>query len=149
MDVVIYNAQKTFVTRVEQAQSFAERFWGLMGRKLDAVRGGLLLKNCSSVHCFFMRFSIDVVYLDDDFYVVDKQTIDPWRIGKFVRRAKHVLELPEGRAVLLRRGDRILIDVLTKGNEVDAAFTPAVPTINIQEKQQKRNNTCTTERSNR
>ena len=54
---------------VELATNFFERLRGLMLRpKLDAGRG-LLLAPCNSVHMGFMRFAIDVVYLDEDFRV--------------------------------------------------------------------------------
>jgi uncharacterized membrane protein (UPF0127 family) len=78
-----------------------------MGKKRLKPKGGLLLKNCSSIHCFFMRIPIDAVYLSKDFTVLKIETVQPWRIGSFVRGTKHVLELAEGAAASLKSGDRI------------------------------------------
>ena len=69
---------------------------GLLGRKgLDSGEG-LLLRPASSVHTFFMRFPIDVVFLDRALVVLGiHETIDPWRTAS-QRGAKVVLELPAG-----------------------------------------------------
>ncbi len=59
---------------------------------------GLLIDPCSSIHMFFMRFAIDVLYVDRaDRIVRAQRTIKPWRIGPiFTRGAKYVIELPVG-----------------------------------------------------
>lgn len=84
--------------RVELADTFFRRFLGLMGKKGLAPGEGLLLRNCPSVHCFFMKFPIDVIYLSKDMTVVYTETIEPWKIGRLVKKAAHVLELPAGSA---------------------------------------------------
>ena len=78
------------------------RLRGLLGRDgLDSGEG-LLLRPASSVHTFFMRFPIDVVFLDRALVVLGIQdTIDPWRTAS-QRGAKVVLELPAGESA--RRG---------------------------------------------
>jgi uncharacterized membrane protein (UPF0127 family) len=78
------------------------RLRGLLGREgLDAGEG-LLLRPASSVHTFFMRFPIDVVFLDRSLVVLGiHDTIDPWRTAS-QRGAKVVLELPAGESS--RRG---------------------------------------------
>lgn len=81
---------------VEKADNFFKRFKGLMLRKHLAKDGGLLLKKCKSVHTCFMKFSIDVIYLDENFIVVGKESLAPYKIGKYFKRAKHVLELNKG-----------------------------------------------------
>lgn len=81
---------------VERADSFITRFCGLMGRRELAPSHGLLLEKCSSVHMFFMRFSLDIVYLDKSFRVLYVETLKPWQLGSFVRGCTHVLELNAG-----------------------------------------------------
>jgi uncharacterized protein len=75
---------------------------GLLGQaSLDAGEG-LLLKPCGSVHMFFMRFAIDVVFLDRELTVVGVvPELRPWRTAGR-RGAKAALELPAGEAA--RRG---------------------------------------------
>ncbi len=107
--MIIYNNGVLLADKVQSADTFFQRFIGLMGKiGLDSSEG-LLLKNCSSVHCFFMKFPIDVIYLASDMTVLYKETIRPWHIGRFVKDAKHVLELPEGQAANLQLGSQLLI----------------------------------------
>jgi uncharacterized membrane protein (UPF0127 family) len=75
---------------------------GLLGREgLDSGEG-LLLRPASSVHTFFMRFPIDVVFLDRALVVLGiHDAIEPWRAAS-QRGAKAVLELPAGESS--RRG---------------------------------------------
>lgn len=92
---------------LEMADSFCKRFFGLMGRKTLREGCGMLLSSCGSVHTFFMKFTIDVLYLDEKNMVLYKETLRPWRLGKIVRGAKKVIELRENAADAIEEG-RIL-----------------------------------------
>jgi uncharacterized membrane protein (UPF0127 family) len=73
-----------------------QRLRGLLGREALPVGEGLLLYPAPSIHTAFMRFPIDVVFLDRESVVV--RVIDrlpPWRAAK-AQRARSVLELPAG-----------------------------------------------------
>ena len=94
-------------SQVAVADSFFTRFRGLMLRKALAPGEGLLLKQCSAIHCCFMRFPIDVIYLNDDMRVVAIETVKPWRLGGVFPDAKHVLELEAGSARALTPGIQI------------------------------------------
>jgi uncharacterized protein len=60
---------------------------------------GLALRPCSSVHMFFMRFPLDVVFVDGEGRVVRILAgIRPWRASGIVRGAKAAIELPVGTA---------------------------------------------------
>ena len=78
------------------------RMRGLLGRRDLAPEEGILLKPASSVHTWFMRFPIDVVFLDRDMSVLRVvPRLGPWRwAGR--RRAAAVLELAAGESE--RRG---------------------------------------------
>ncbi|NCA98070.1 MAG: DUF192 domain-containing protein [Clostridia bacterium] len=78
------------------------RLRGLLGRQGMMPGEGLILTPCNQVHGFFMKFPIDLVFLDRDHYVMAIDRLDPWRISPLVRRARAVLEVPCGTA-----GDRI------------------------------------------
>jgi uncharacterized membrane protein (UPF0127 family) len=83
--------------QAEVARGPLRRGLGLMGRRGWAVSDGLVLERCGSIHTFFMRMPIDVVYLDRDGTVLRADgAMAPWRIGPIVRRARTVLELPAG-----------------------------------------------------
>ena len=85
------------------------RMRGLLGRKSLEQGEGMLLRRASSVHTFFMRFAIDVVFLDrNDTVVGIERELRPWRTARR-RGAKAVLELPAGAAAEARlaEGDRL------------------------------------------
>ena len=75
------------------------RMKGLLGRKSLAEGAGLLIDPCSSIHMFFMRFPIDVVYLNKEDVVVKYATVPVWRMSAGGRGAKKAIELPAGHAV--------------------------------------------------
>ena len=84
----------------------AEKPWtrmrGLLGRSGLAPGEGMLISRTGSVHTFFMRFPIDVVFLDADLVVLGiRAELGAWRMAA-QRRAKYALELPAGEAA--RRG---------------------------------------------
>lgn len=80
----------------------ADRPWsrmrGLLGRSGLEQGEGLLLKPCGSVHTLFMRFPIDVVFLDRELSVLAaRAAVPPWRTAG-ARGAKVALELAAGEA---------------------------------------------------
>jgi uncharacterized membrane protein (UPF0127 family) len=106
--------------RIGRADNLWTRFWGLMGRGSLPEGGGLHIVPCSSLHMFFMRIPLDVVYLDGEQRVVKVVgDLKPWRISA-ARGAKTVLELPVG--TIARTGT-------APGDEIDVS---AVPTVTAQ-----------------
>lgn len=82
---------------IERAQSFWTRFCGLMGRKRLAGQQALLIAPCSSVHMCFMRFPIDVIYLDRDYRILKLvRNLRPWTGFSFCLSAWAVLEVSAG-----------------------------------------------------
>ena len=82
---------------------------GLLGRDGLAPGEGLWIIPCQAIHMFFMRFSIDLVYIDRQKRVRKvKSSIAPWRISTCLT-AHSVLELPAGivRETGTRRGDSL------------------------------------------
>ena len=84
-------------TQCERVANPISRGLGLMGRKGLPEGGGLVIDPCNGVVSFFMRFTIDVVFLDQSSRVVHlAERLRPWRASKIVSSAKRVIELPEG-----------------------------------------------------
>jgi uncharacterized membrane protein (UPF0127 family) len=78
---------------------------GLLGRRGLESGDGLLLRPASSVHTFFMRFAIDVVFVSRHGEVLKvAKRVPAWRTVA-CRGAKSVVELPAGEAG--RRGVRV------------------------------------------
>ena len=93
------------------ADSMFTRMKGLLGHSELGPDEGLLLRPASSVHTAFMRFPIDVVFLDRDLGVLEvAEAVPPWRM-KGRRGARAVLELGAGEAARrgIREGDNFRI----------------------------------------
>jgi len=87
--------------QVEVADTVVSRFLGLMFRSELPQGHGLALRPCSSIHMFFMRFAVDVLFVDGDGRVLRVlESIRPWRASSVVRGAKAAIELPAGTAAL-------------------------------------------------
>lgn len=94
--------------RVTRADTAASRARGLLGRERLAPGEGLWLLPCRQVHTCFMRFAIDVVFLDRAQRVVRLcHGLKPWRLSPWVNRAASALELAAGAAVGLEPGDQL------------------------------------------
>ncbi|MCP3138414.1 DUF192 domain-containing protein [Pyxidicoccus xibeiensis] len=89
--------QRLLADRAERATGFMERFKGLMGRRSLAVGEGLHILPCNSIHTFFMRIAIDVVFLDAQGRIVKLMpALPPWRATSVYFQSRSVLELPAG-----------------------------------------------------
>jgi uncharacterized membrane protein (UPF0127 family) len=109
----VYCNKEILLDNAEVADRFSTRLVGLLNRKSLAPSEGLFLYRCGRVHSLFMRFPIDVIYFSDDMRVLDVETLLPWRLGKRVSQAKHVLELSAGMAAgKISTGDSFIFDSL-------------------------------------
>jgi uncharacterized membrane protein (UPF0127 family) len=87
----------TLVSEGRLANNFFTRLRGLVGVKHLAKGEGLLIQPCNQVHCMFMSIPIDVLYIGSDNRVLAVDAaMRPWAIGRLVRGAKRVLEVPSG-----------------------------------------------------
>lgn len=83
--------------KIGYANSPLSRFFGLLKKTHLEDGEGLLLTPCNSIHMFFMKFPIDVVFLDRKYKVVKTmENLKPWKISPVVFKAQSVLELPIG-----------------------------------------------------
>ena len=71
-----------------------DRRRGLIGTR--SVEQPLVIDPCNWVHTFGMKVAIDVVYVDADNVVVGVDTLKPWRIGPYTRKAARVIEASAG-----------------------------------------------------
>jgi uncharacterized protein len=96
----LYNAGngKLIAGQVEAASTFLRRFRGLMLTRELPQQCALHIRPCRSVHTYFMRYPIDVLYLDEAGHVVGTdERLAPGKIGSRVPRTRSVVELPAGR----------------------------------------------------
>ena len=100
-------------TCMEVADSATMRNKGLLGRECISPGEGLWIIPCASVHTFWMRFPIDLVYLDRKKRIRKlRSDVRPWRLSACLW-ARSVLELPPGtiRSTQTQPGDRLEFSV--------------------------------------
>ena len=88
------------------------RMRGLLGRASITSDEGLWITPCTSIHMFFMRFAIDVIFVDADMRIVRiHHNVQPWRMARGGRGSHSVLELAPGTAAAhtLQVGDQLTI----------------------------------------
>jgi uncharacterized membrane protein (UPF0127 family) len=104
--------------RLEVAASMAAKSRGLLGRDSLAPGAGMLFENGGVLplmwmHMFFMRFAVDIVFLNHDNRVLRiNHSLHPWRVSSVVFGARRALELEAGAA--LRSGT-------AKGDQLELA----------------------------
>jgi uncharacterized membrane protein (UPF0127 family) len=83
--------------RCRVAASLRERAVGLLATPSLAAGEGLLIERTQSIHMFFMRYPIDVVFVDREARVTRTvSALRPWRGVWWARAARDCLELPVG-----------------------------------------------------
>lgn len=98
MKTVTVNKNGTLVATALHAKSYFSRLRGLLGRSLNED-GGLILTPCNSIHTIGMRYAIDALYLDRSWRVLRvDEALKAGRVLPPQKGARHVLELPAGRA---------------------------------------------------
>ena len=97
---VLINARtgRTVASAVEVANTRATRRRGLLGREALDVAAALVLAPCWAIHTAFMRFPIDVIFVDEEGRVLRvADSVGPWRIVA-TPRAYAAIELAAGAA---------------------------------------------------
>ncbi|MBM3246498.1 MAG: DUF192 domain-containing protein [Candidatus Omnitrophica bacterium] len=107
---------KTKNTILAQDVSIANRLFkrmkGLLGRKEFKAGQAIILEPCNSIHTFFMRFPIDVLFVDKNNRVIKvKSSLKPFRLSPIYFNAAFAIELPSGmaEATSTSQGDILLI----------------------------------------
>jgi uncharacterized protein len=100
---------------VEVADTSDKRRAGLLKHARLEPGSGLWIVPCESVHTFFMKFPIDLVYLDKKRKVRKvRHAVPAWRLSACLT-AHSILELPAGTAAktLTVAGDELLMETRT------------------------------------
>lgn len=97
-------------SKVYLARGFFKKLFGLLIFKPLKESEGFLIKDCKSIHTMWMRYSIDVVFIDkNDRVTTVYKGIDPFRFSPYIKDACAVLELKAGSAgrASIKIGDTI------------------------------------------
>jgi uncharacterized membrane protein (UPF0127 family) len=101
--------------RCRVATSLRERTVGLLGTPGLPGGEGLLIERTQSIHMFFMRYPIDVVFVDRNARVTRTVAgLRPWRVVWWARGARDCIELPVGALVASGTvvGDQLAVESL-------------------------------------
>ena len=94
MSHILSKDRVVLIQSVEVAHTFLRRFAGLMLRKPLPPGHAMLITPCHSIHTCFMRFSLDVFFLDHGNRVVKIcRRVRPFRLASGGRQARSVLEM--------------------------------------------------------
>jgi uncharacterized protein len=79
------------------ADNLLTRMFGLMFQKSMGTKDGLLIDPCNSIHTFFMRFPIDVIFIGRNGKIVKiLRDMKPWRMSWLYFQSSQVLEMNSG-----------------------------------------------------
>ena len=107
----IHTSGGELVCRARLADTFLSRAIGLMFRRDLPGGEGLLIRlpgyaEREVIHSFFMRFPIDLYFIDKDMRVVEIATLKPWSWYRPRNACSYVLEVRAG-SVELKVGEEL------------------------------------------
>ena len=107
MKIQINYGDKILSKDILIAETLVDRLIGLMFREKLLGADGLMLNPCRAIHTFFMRYSLDIVFLSSDNRIIKIiRDMKPWRMSWIYFRANKTLELPAGKLPSdLKEGD--------------------------------------------
>ena len=87
----------TIAPNITIAQTPGQRMKGLLGMDVFPQGNALVITHCQSIHMFFMKFSIDVIFCDRQDKVVGLcESIKPFCLSPVFFKASYAIELPTG-----------------------------------------------------
>jgi uncharacterized membrane protein (UPF0127 family) len=115
MKIINKNKGTILAEEVFLANSPGKRIQGLLGKKETQFSKGqaLILKPCNSIHTFFMNFTIDALFVDQQSKVIKVLScLRPFRISPLILNSLFVIELPAGtiQATQTQEGDYLLLE---------------------------------------
>lgn len=111
---IINKTQKTILAEdVILANGLFKRMKGLLGRKEFKPGQALILRPCNSIHTFFMRFPIDVLFMDKNSRVIKAiHSLKPFSLTPIYFNAAFVIELPANtlKSTFTSQGDTLILE---------------------------------------
>jgi uncharacterized membrane protein (UPF0127 family) len=98
------------VSHLDVATSFIDRGVGLLKKSQLEEKEGLWIHRCNSIHTFFMKFSIDCIFVNKDLVVDDLvENLSPWKVVFPRWRSRSVIELKSGfiNKYQVKKGDQL------------------------------------------
>jgi hypothetical protein len=87
----------TIASHAETAQNPWARMKGLIGVRVLSPGEALIITHCQSIHMFFMKFPIDVIFCDRRHKVTGLcERLNPFYLSPVFFKASYAIELPSG-----------------------------------------------------
>lgn len=103
------SASDVILADVFLADTFRKRLIGYMFRK-EPHYEAIVIKPCKSIHTFFMKFSIDVLFVNENMEIVKKiEGLKPGKVILPIKEATIVVESKAGILKSFKTGDKIVI----------------------------------------
>ena len=97
MKVINKTRQTVLAENAVIAKTPLKRMIGLLNRSSLEPGEALIIKPCNSIHTFFMRFPIDVIFVDANNRITKTiHSMRPFRISGIYLNALFSIELPTG-----------------------------------------------------
>lgn len=113
MKIINLTQNTLLASEAKVADSLFKRLKGLLGKR-ELLKGeALILKPCNSIHTFFMRFPIDVLFVSKDNRVIKAiLRLKPFRLTCIYCNATFAIELPAGiiQSTSTHQDDLLLIE---------------------------------------
>lgn len=95
---IINKTKNTLLAKdIAIADTAFKRMQGLLGKKEFKEGQALILKPCNSIHTFFLRFTIDVLFVDKHSKVIEAiSCLKPFRLTRIYWLSVLAIELPAG-----------------------------------------------------
>ncbi len=113
MRIVNQTKRTVLAESVVIADTPFKRIKGLLGRKDFKEGEALIIKPCNSIHTFFMRFPIDVLFVAQDNRIIKAISyLGPFRLTSIYFNASFAIELPAGtiQSTSTQQGDCLTIE---------------------------------------
>lgn len=100
------------VDAIKYADSFMKRLRGYMFHKRPATNEVLIIKPCNQIHTFNMKFDIDILFLDDEYHVLQiNLAVKPGKILPRVEKSTCVAETKSGLFETVEEGEQIRFEL--------------------------------------
>jgi uncharacterized membrane protein (UPF0127 family) len=97
INVINTSKNTLLIAHGAKADTFLTRLKGLLGKKGLEEGQGLVIKPCNSVHMIWMKFPIDVIFVDKDDVVCHIiEDLSPGKIGPVIKESAYVVEVRVG-----------------------------------------------------
>lgn len=109
MEINLEITKRCSVKNVLIADDFIQRFKGYMFRR-NPHYDAILFTPSNSIHTFFMKFNIDVLFINEDMIIIRKiENLKPGKIIMAVKEARMVIEAKAGTLIDFKEGSKISI----------------------------------------